>query len=230
LEAAWGSSPIEERGNDKLHPCHLREPIHKVNHKVVLIWQVTIPELLLRASLSEAKRLYNQIETEAPMIGKAVQDAMNEQINKELFSSYLYLSMAAYFEERNLSGFGHWMRIQEAEERVHAMKLYDYVLERGGKVTLKSIEAPKTGWKSSLEVAEEIAAHEAEVTASIHALYELALKEKDYPSQGMLQWFISEQVEEEKNAAEIVANLKLIEERGTAVLMLDHQLAKRGDG
>jgi len=162
------------------------------------------------------------------MIGKAMQDAMNEQINKELFSSYLYLSMAAYFEERNLPGFGHWMRLQEAEERVHAMKLYDYILERGGKVTLKGIDAPKTEWKSSLEVAEEVAAHEAKVTASIHALYELALKEKDYPSQVMLQWFISEQVEEEKNAAEIVANLKLIEERGTAVMMLDHRLAKRG--
>jgi len=162
------------------------------------------------------------------MIGKAMQDAMNEQINKELFSSYLYLSMAAYFEERNLPGFGHWMRLQEAEERVHAMKLYDYILERGGKVTLKGIDAPKTEWKSNLEVAEEVAAHEAKVTASIHALYELALKEKDYPSQVMLQWFISEQVEEEKNAAEIVANLKLIEERGTAVMMLDHRLAKRG--
>ena len=162
------------------------------------------------------------------MIGKAMQDAMNEQINKELFSSYLYLSMAAYFEERNLPGFGHWMRLQEAEERVHAMKLYDYILERGGKVTLKGIDAPKTEWKSNLEVAEEVVAHEAKVTASIHALYELALKEKDYPSQVMLQWFITEQVEEEKNAAEIVANLKLIEERGTAVMMLDHRLAKRG--
>jgi ferritin len=168
------------------------------------------------------------MEMEARMIGKAMQDLMNEQINKELFSSYLYLSMAAYFEERNLAGFAHWMRVQEAEERVHAMKLYDFILERGGVVTLKAIEAPKTEWKSSLEVAEEVAAHEAKVTASIHALYELALKEKDYASQVMLQWFISEQVEEEKNAAEIVANLKLIEERGTAVLMLDHQLAKRG--
>ena len=161
------------------------------------------------------------------MIGKIMQDAMNEQINKELFSSYLYLSMAAYFEGHNLSGFAHWMRMQEAEERVHAMKLYDYILERGGKVLLKAIEAPKTEWKSNLELAEEVAAHEGKVTASIHALYELALKEKDYAAQVMLQWFIAEQVEEEKNAAEIVANLKLIEEHGTAVLMLDHQLAKR---
>jgi len=153
---------------------------------------------------------------------------MNDQINKELYSSYLYLSMAAYFEDRNLPGFAHWMRIQETEEREHAMKLYDFLLERGGKVALKAIDAPKTEWASTLEVAQEVAAHEAKVTASIHALYETALKEKDYPTQVMLQWFITEQVEEEKNAAEIVANLKLIEERGTAVLMLDHRLSKRG--
>ncbi len=162
------------------------------------------------------------------MISKAMQDALNDQINKELYSSYLYLSMAAYFEDANLPGFGHWMRVQEAEEREHAMKLYDFLLERGGKVMLKAIDAPKTEWKSALEVAEEVAAHEAKVTASIHALYETALKEKDYSAQVMLQWFISEQVEEEKNAAEIVANLKLIEQRGTAVLMLDHRLSKRG--
>ncbi|NTW13262.1 MAG: ferritin [Anaerolineales bacterium] len=161
------------------------------------------------------------------MIGKPMQDAMNEQINKELYSSYLYLSMAAYFEDKNLSGFANWMRVQADEEREHAMKFYDFILERGGRVSLKAIDAPKTDWTSSLEVAEEVAAHEAKVTASIHALYELALKEKDYPTQVMLQWFISEQVEEEKNAAEIVANLKLIEERGTAVFVLDKQLGKR---
>ena len=161
------------------------------------------------------------------MIGKPMQDAMNEQINKELFSSYLYLSMAAYFEDKNLPGFGNWMRQQADEEREHAMKFYDFILERGGRVQLKAIDAPKTEWNTNLEVAEEVAAHEAKVTASIYALYELALKEKDYPAQVMLQWFISEQVEEEKNAAEIVANLKLIEERGTAVLMLDHRLSKR---
>ena len=161
------------------------------------------------------------------MIGKAMQDAMNEQINKELFSSYLYLSMAAYFEDRNLPGFAHWMRAQEGEEREHAMKFYDFIFERGGKVILKAIDAPKTDWKSALELFEEVAAHEAKVTASIYALYELALKEKDYPAQVMLQWFITEQVEEEKNAAEIVASLKQIEEKGTAVLMLDHRLGKR---
>jgi ferritin len=162
------------------------------------------------------------------MISKIMQDAINDQIQKELYSSYLYLSMSAYFADKNLSGFAHWMRVQEAEEREHAMKLYDFILERGGKVNLKAIDAPKTEWTSTLEVAEEVAAHEAKVTASIYALYETALKEKDYPAQVMLQWFISEQVEEEKNAAEIVANLKLIEKGGTAVYVLDHQLGKRG--
>jgi len=162
------------------------------------------------------------------MIGKTMQDAMNEQINKELFSSYLYLSMVAHFESKNLAGFAHWMRIQEAEEREHAMKFYEFIIERGGQVVLKAIEAPATEWNSNLELFREVATHEARVTASINALYELALAEKDYPAQVMLQWFINEQVEEEKNAAEIVANLELIEERGTAVLMLDHRLAKRG--
>jgi len=161
------------------------------------------------------------------MIGKAMQDAMNEQINKELFSSYLYLSMAAYFEDKNLAGFANWMRVQADEEREHAMKFYDHILERGGRVFLKAIDAPKTDWNSNLEVAEEVAAHEAKVTASINDLYELALKEKDYPAQVMLQWFITEQVEEEKNAAEIVANINLIKEGGTAVYVLDRQLGKR---
>jgi ferritin len=164
------------------------------------------------------------------MISKTMQDAINDQIQKELYSSYLYLSMSAYFADRNLSGFAHWMRVQEAEEREHAMKFYDFILERGGKVDLKAIDAPKAEWTSTLEVAEEVAAHEAKVTASIYALYETALKEKDYPTQIMLQWFISEQVEEEKNAAEIVANLKLIEKGGTAIYVLDHQLGKRGGG
>jgi ferritin len=162
------------------------------------------------------------------MITKTMQDAINDQINKELYSAYLYLSMAAYFEDKNLPGFAHWMRVQEGEEREHAMKFYDFLLERGGRVLLKAIDAPKTEWSSTLEVAEEVAAHEAKVTASIYALYETALKEKDYPAQVMLQWFITEQAEEEKNAADIVASLKLIEAQRTAVLMLDHQLAKRG--
>ena len=164
------------------------------------------------------------------MISKSVQDAMNAQINKEWYSSLLYLSMAAYFENKNLPGFSHWMRLQADEEREHAMKFYEHLIERGGRVLLNAIEAPITDWQSSLEVFKEAQAHEAKVTASINALYELAQKEKDYPAQVLLQWFITEQVEEEKNAAEIVAQLEMIEARGTAVLMLDHRLGKRANG
>jgi ferritin len=163
------------------------------------------------------------------MISKAMQDAINDQINKELYSSYLYLSMAAYFENKNLPGFAHWMRIQEGEEREHAMKFFDFMIDRGAQVLLAPIAAPESDWKSSLDLFKQVAQHEAAVTASINALYELALKEKDYPAQVMLQWFITEQVEEEKNAGEIVQQLELVEARGTAVLMLDHQLGKRGE-
>ena len=163
------------------------------------------------------------------MISKTLQDALNEQINKELYSSYLYLAMSAWCEGKNLCGFAKWLRVQESEEREHAMKLYDHQLDRGGHVELKAIAAPTTPWKSALDVFKTVQSHEQEVSASINSLYELALREKDYPAQVLLQWFITEQVEEEKNAAQIVQQLQLIEERGTAVLMLDHQLGKRGE-
>jgi len=162
------------------------------------------------------------------MISKTMLDAINEQLNKELYSSYLYLSMAGYFADNNLSGFAAWLRIQVDEERAHGMKFYDYLVDRGGRVALKAIATPHSEWKSSLEAFKEVQAHEAAVTASINALYEQALKEKDYPTQVLLQWFITEQVEEEKNAAEIVRQLELIDAHGTAVLMLDHRLGKRG--
>ena len=161
------------------------------------------------------------------MISKTMQEVINEQINKELYSSYLYLSMAAYFENKNLPGFAKWLHVQVDEERGHGMKLYRHLVDRGGRVLLKAIDAPVTEWKSYLEVFKEVQVHEAAVTASINSLYELAIKEKDYPAQVLLHWFINEQVEEEKNAAEIVQQLELIDAHGTAVLMLDHQLGKR---
>ena len=163
------------------------------------------------------------------MISNTIQKAINEQINKEFYSSYLYLSMAAYFENKNLPGFAKWMHIQAGEEHEHGMKFFKYLIDRGGLVELKAIAAPETDWKSYLAVFKQVQEHEAAVSASIYALYELALKEKDYPTQVMLQWFIDEQVEEEKNAAEIVQQLELIDAKGTAVLMLDHQLGKRGN-
>jgi ferritin len=162
------------------------------------------------------------------MISNTMQNAINEQINKELYSAYLYLSMASHFASKNLPGFAKWMRVQEGEEREHGMKLYDFLLDRGGKAELKAIATPPLEWKTTLDLFKEVQAHEEHVTASINALYELALKEKDYPTQVLLQWYITEQVEEEKNAAEIVQQLELIDAHGTAVLMLDHQLGKRG--
>ncbi|MGZ6315744.1 MAG: ferritin [Anaerolineales bacterium] len=162
------------------------------------------------------------------MISKTLQEAFNAQINRELYSSYLYLSMAAYFENKNLPGFAKWMHVQEGEERAHAMRLYQFLVDRGGRVMLEAIAAPDTEWKTSLDLFKQVAEHEAQVTASITELYELALKEKDYAAQMALQWFVTEQVEEEKNAGEIVQQLELVEARGTAVLMLDHQLGKRG--
>jgi ferritin len=162
------------------------------------------------------------------MITKTMQDAINEQINKEFYSSYLYLSMAAYFADKNLPGFAKWLHVQTNEEREHGMKFYEHLVDRGGQVTLKAIAAPPGQWKSTLEAFKEVQTHEAAVTASINALYEMALKEKDYPAQVLLHWFINEQVEEEKNAAEIVQQLELIDAHGTAVLMLDHRLGKRG--
>jgi ferritin len=162
------------------------------------------------------------------MISNTMQKAINEQINKELYSSYLYLSMAAYFEYKNLPGFAKWMHVQAGEEHEHGMKFFQHLVDRGGKVELKPIAGPEVDWKANLDVFKQVQEHEAAVTTSINALYELALKEKDYPAQVLLQWFISEQVEEEKNAADIVQQLELIDARGTAVLMLDHQLGKRG--
>jgi ferritin len=164
------------------------------------------------------------------MINKTVQDAINEQIKNELYSAYLYLSMAAYFESLNLSGFTKWMKVQASEEQGHAMKFFEYVFERGGRVQLKAIDQPPFEWKTPLEVFEQTLEHEQKVTGMIHSLYALAIKENDYASQVMLQWFITEQVEEEKNAAAIVEQLKLINARETAILMLDHDLGKRSAG
>lgn len=162
------------------------------------------------------------------MISKTIQNAINDQIKHELASGYLYLAMAAHFEAANLPGFAAWMRKQSEEEQAHAMKFYAYLHDRGGRVELQAIEQPPKEWKNALAVFENVLAHEQKVTGLIHKLYALALKENDYATQVQLQWFITEQIEEEKNATLIIEQLKMIEDRGTAVLFLDKQLAKRG--
>jgi len=161
------------------------------------------------------------------MLSTAFHKAINEQINKEFYSSYLYLAMSAHFEDFNLPGFAKWMKMQADEEQEHGMKFFAYLLERGAKVELAPIAGPVIEGKTNLEIFKQVQAHEAAVTASINALYELALREKDYPGQIMLQWFITEQVEEEKNVADIIAKLEMIIDKGSAVLMLDHELGHR---
>ena len=162
------------------------------------------------------------------MISQAMQDAINEQIKNEFYSAYLYLAMSAHFEEQNLGGFATWLRVQFQEEQGHALKFMGYLHERGGTVKLQALAQPPAEFGAHLQVFEQVLEHEQKVTGLIHKLYELAHKENDYATQIMLQWFITEQVEEEKNANDIIADLKLIDAKGTAVLMLDKELGKRG--
>jgi ferritin len=164
------------------------------------------------------------------MLTKAVHEALNDQIRLEFSSAYVYLAMSAHCESANLPGIAKWLRIQWEEELEHGMKLFHYVHERGGQVTLQSIEKPPTKWKSPADVFDHVLAHEQKVSASIHRLFEVATKERDYPTQVMLQWFIKEQVEEEKNAREIVELMKLAGSSGPSLLMLDRQLGARAKG
>jgi len=161
------------------------------------------------------------------MISTKMQKALNGQLNAELYSAYLYLSMAAYFESTNLSGMANWMRVQTQEEQFHAMKLFNYILERGGKVTLDVIEAPPTEWDSPLSVFKSGLKHEQKVTGLINDLVYLAREEKDNASEIFLQWFVNEQVEEEDNASTIVGQLELITDSPQALFMMDKDLAQR---
>jgi len=164
------------------------------------------------------------------MMTKKVEDALNQQINKELFSSYLYLAMAAHFESVNLGGFAHWMKVQSEEEYGHGMKIYHFINERGGRAILEAIAKPATEFKTPLDVMKKVLEHEKKVTASIEALYELSMKEKDYATQVMLQWFIKEQVEEEKSATDIIELLKSIGDNPAGLAMLDGRLHARAKG
>ncbi len=161
------------------------------------------------------------------MINAKMQKALNGQLNAELYSANLYLSMAAYFESTNLSGMANWMRVQTQEEQFHAMKFFNYILERGGKVTLDVIEAPPTEWDSPLSVFKSGLKHEQKVTGLINDLVYLAREEKDNASEIFLQWFVNEQVEEEDNASTIVGQLELIKDSPEALFMMDKDLAQR---
>ena len=161
------------------------------------------------------------------MISEKIQQALNEQINAELYSAYLYLSMNAYFESENLQGFANWMRIQAQEELTHAMKIYDFLNDRGGTVTLKTINQPPTEWDSPFKVFKDTYEHEQKVTGLINNLVNLANQEKDHATNSFLQWFVTEQVEEENNARDIVSKIKLIEKSPQAMFMMDKDMAQR---
>jgi ferritin len=164
------------------------------------------------------------------MLTKKIQDALNQQINHELFSSYLYLAMSAHFESVNLPGFARWMKVQSEEETEHGMKFFHYLNERGGKVILEAIAKPAADYKTPVEVMKKVLEHEKKVTGTIEALYELSMKEKDYATQVMLHWFIKEQVEEEKNASDIIEILKNIGDAPAGLAMLDSRLGARAKG
>jgi len=161
------------------------------------------------------------------MIKEKIQEALNKQLNAELFSSYLYLSMAAYFESINLKGFANWMRVQTQEELVHAMKFYNFIIERGGKAVLSAIEGPPTQWKSPLAVFEHAYKHEQKVTGLINNLVDLSIAEQDHATNNFLQWFVAEQVEEEASADEVVQKIKLMGDATGGLFMLDQELAQR---
>lgn len=157
-------------------------------------------------------------------------DAFNEQINAELFSSYLYLSMSTWLDAQGLQGAAHWMRMQTDEEMLHAKKFIDFVQERDGRVLLTALAAPRTEWKSPLDVFEEVCRHEAEVTGRISKLVDLAIAESDHAANAFLQWFITEQVEEEATAREVRDKMKLAGDNGAVLYMIDQELGGRAAG
>jgi ferritin len=161
------------------------------------------------------------------MLKEKMQDALNDQLNAELFSGYLYLSMSAYFESINLVGFASWMRIQAQEELSHGMKFFDYIQERGGRALLAPVEGPKADWDSPLDAFEEAYQHETVITDRINKLVDLSIELSDHATNNFLQWFVAEQVEEEASADEVVQRLKLIGKDGAGLFMLDREMATR---
>ena len=161
------------------------------------------------------------------MIDEGIQEAINRQINEEMYSSYLYLSMSAWFESTGLKGFANWMMVQYKEEMDHAMKFYNYIISRGGKVNLFEIKEPPHEWNSPLHAFEETLKHEKHITKCINDLVELAEEKKDRATFNLLQWFVDEQVEEEANDEEIINKLRMVGESGNGIFMLDRELANR---
>jgi len=161
------------------------------------------------------------------MISKQLQDAINAQINRELYSEYLYLAMSAWFAEENLDGFANWMYVQSQEERFHAMKFYNYVIERGGKVILEQIDKPPANFENPLRAFEMTLEHEQFITDNINKLMDLAISGNDHAARSFLQWYVDEQVEEEASADKLLKQLTMIKDNAHGILMLDRELASR---
>lgn len=162
------------------------------------------------------------------MLKESVENALNEQINAEFYSSYLYLSMAAYYEDEGLPGFASWMRAQAEEERAHAMRIYDFVIDRDGRVTLDDIARPPTEWSGPADAFQAAYEHEVEITEQIDDLVALAREENDNATENMLDWFVAEQVEEEATAQAILDKLRHVGDDGPGLLMIDQELGQRG--
>jgi ferritin len=167
------------------------------------------------------------MERHFAMFDPKIQDAFNKHLNAEMYSSYLYLSMAGYFEAQNLKGMAGWMRKQALEELQHAMKFFDFINERGGEVKLTAVEGPKVEWNSPLDVFQDTYDHECEISGLINNLVSLSIREEDYAASTFLQWFVTEQVEEEAAAQEIRDKLKLASDSAVALFMMDDQLGNR---
>jgi ferritin len=161
------------------------------------------------------------------MISKTMEEALNRQINRELYSAYLYLAMSAYFESIAMRGFAHWLRVQVREETTHAEKMYTYLVQSGGRARMAAIEEPKGEWQSPLGAFLHVAAHEKAVTGLINNLVDLSLGESDQATHTMLQWFVKEQVEEEENAGDVVAKIQMIGDKPADLILLDHHLGRR---
>ena len=161
------------------------------------------------------------------MISETLAAALNKQINAEMYSSYLYLSMSAWFETKSLSGFANWMRVQAEEETFHAMKMFDYLHERGGRVILEAIERPEAHWESPLAVIEAVLRHEEHVTSLINKLVDVAMDERDHAGTYFLQWYVEEQVEEEANVGTLLERMKMIADDSAGMFALDVEMSKR---
>jgi ferritin len=221
-----GDYPTRESRNPRTVPVHSLSPLGRkmhtaATHRCNRRGQPAVFTSIINGNTNE------QSKGGYPVITKTLETALNKQVNRELYSAYLYLSMSAYFETSGLKGCAKWMRLQAKEEQMHAMKIYDYLLVRGGNVTLQEIEAPKNAWASPAKVFEDTYSHEQKVTGMINGLVDLAIREKDHATFEMLQWFVREQVEEEAQSLDILNQITCVGDIPGHLFWLDHELGKR---